>query len=64
MSNFQNPLGSLMPDASKQELVALLARHDIPLIEDDVYGDLGFGLHRPNAAKAYDEAAKSWDVIS
>ena len=55
ISNFNNPLGSLMPDEKKRELVTLLARHDIPLIEDDVYGDLAFGPARPTAAKAYDE---------
>ncbi|KQT11424.1 aminotransferase-like domain-containing protein [Ramlibacter sp. Leaf400] len=54
MPNFQNPLGSLMPDASKQELVALLARHEVPLIEDDVYGELYFGTHKPRPAKAWD----------
>jgi DNA-binding transcriptional MocR family regulator len=54
MPNFQNPLGSLMPDAHKQALVALLAQHQIPLIEDDVYGELYFGLRRPLPAKAYD----------
>ena len=54
MPNFQNPLGSLMPDASKQALVELLARHAVPLIEDDVYGEMYFGLRRPLPAKAYD----------
>ncbi|MGN6518022.1 MAG: PLP-dependent aminotransferase family protein [Dokdonella sp.] len=56
MTNFQNPLGSLMPDAKKRELVALLARHVTPLIEDDVYGELYFGTRRPPPAKAYDSA--------
>ncbi|MCL5884859.1 MAG: PLP-dependent aminotransferase family protein [Deltaproteobacteria bacterium] len=55
ISNFNNPLGSVMPDEKKRELVALLAQHDIPLIEDDVYGDLAFGPSRPTAVKAYDE---------
>jgi DNA-binding transcriptional MocR family regulator len=36
----QNPLGASMPVARKQELVALLEEAEIPLIEDDVYGDL------------------------
>jgi len=53
--NFNNPLGSVMPDEKKRELVALLAQHDIPLIEDDVYGDLAFGPSRPAAVKAFDE---------
>ena len=55
ISNFNNPLGSLMPDGKKRDLVGLLAKHDIPLIEDDVYGDLGFGRTRPPVLKTYDE---------
>ncbi len=55
MTSFQNPLGSLMPDDKKRELVRLLARHDIPLIEDDVYSELYFGERRPKPAKAYDQ---------
>ena len=47
MTQFQNPLGSLMPDERKRQLVELLTRHDIPLIEDDVYGELYFGATRP-----------------
>ena len=54
MTNFQNPLGSTMPDAKKRDLVALLARHHTPLIEDDVYGELHFGAQRPKPAKAFD----------
>ena len=54
MTQFQNPLGCLMPDDRKRQLVELLARHDIPLIEDDVYGELYFGAARPVPAKAYD----------
>jgi DNA-binding transcriptional MocR family regulator len=53
--NFSNPLGSCMPDANKKELVELLARREIPLIEDDIYGDLCFGPARPRTAKAYDK---------
>lgn len=56
MTNFQNPLGSLMPDQKKKELVALLTRFNVPLIEDDVYGELYFGDKRPKPAKAFDTA--------
>jgi DNA-binding transcriptional MocR family regulator len=55
IANFNNPLGTLMPDEKKRELVALLADHEIPLIEDDVYGDLYYGPVRPTSTKAYDE---------
>jgi DNA-binding transcriptional MocR family regulator len=54
MTNFQHPLGSLMPDEKKRQLVELLTRHDVPLIEDDVYGELYFGNKRPVPAKAFD----------
>ena len=54
MTNFQNPLGSLMTDEKKQAVVELLATHDVPLIEDDVYGELYFGSRRPLPAKAFD----------
>jgi len=54
MPTFQNPTGALMPDASKQDLVTLLARHQVPLIEDDVYAELYFGSARPRPAKAFD----------
>jgi DNA-binding transcriptional MocR family regulator len=53
--NFSNPLGSCMPDANKKELVELLTRREIPLIEDDIYGDLCFGPARPGTAKACDK---------
>jgi DNA-binding transcriptional MocR family regulator len=52
--SFSNPLGSCMPEEHRQRLVALLARHDIPLIEDDIYGDLYFGPERPRPCKAFD----------
>jgi DNA-binding transcriptional MocR family regulator len=54
MPNFQNPLGSCMPDENKQGLIKMLAQHDIPLIEDDLYGDLHHGVERPKPIKAFD----------
>jgi DNA-binding transcriptional MocR family regulator len=52
--NFGNPLGACMPEANKRKLVRLLAQHDVPLIEDDVAGDLAFAAPRPKLAKAFD----------
>jgi DNA-binding transcriptional MocR family regulator len=54
ISNFNNPLGSQIPDEKKKELVKLLARHDIPLIENDVSGEIYFGDKRPLVCKAFD----------
>lgn len=53
--NFNNPLGSCIPDPKKAELVELLAEREIPLIENDVYGDLCFSRERPVAAKSFDK---------
>jgi DNA-binding transcriptional MocR family regulator len=52
--NFLNPLGCLMPDENKKKLVKMLAAHQIPLVEDDIYGELSFTGQRPKSAKAYD----------
>lgn len=52
--NFNTPLGSCMPDENKKEVVALLSAHHIPLIEDDIYGDLYFGAQRPKCCKSFD----------
>lgn len=54
VTNFSNPLGSCLPDAHKQRLVRLLETYQIPLIEDDLYGDLHFSPDRPRPCKAYD----------
>lgn len=56
VSNFSNPLGSLMPDEHKKEVVRLIQKYNIPLIEDDIYGDIYFGANRPGTCKAYDES--------
>jgi DNA-binding transcriptional MocR family regulator len=51
---FHNPLGFDMPLKRKQELVELLVAHQIPVIEDDIYGDLHFGPNRPVPLKRFD----------
>ena len=55
MPNFHNPLGGRMPDRKKKDLVELLARRDVPLIEDDIYGELHFDGERPKVCKAFDK---------
>ena len=54
VSNFSNPTGSCLDDEAKARLVALLEVHDVPLVEDDVYGELAFEGPRPAAVKAFD----------
>jgi DNA-binding transcriptional MocR family regulator len=52
--NFHNPVGFLMPDENKQRLVHMLATRGIPIIEDDIYGDLQHHGQRPRCLKAFD----------
>lgn len=55
LSNFNNPLGSRMSDADKSRLVNILEAHQVPLIEDDIYGDLSYDDARPSVAKSFDK---------
>lgn len=60
VTNFSNPIGASLSDERKRELVAMLRAAAIPLIEDDIYGELSFEGQRPGIAKRYD---KSGDVL-
>ncbi|MEP6927241.1 MAG: PLP-dependent aminotransferase family protein [Ginsengibacter sp.] len=53
--NFNNPLGSCMPDENKKKLTEIITQHNIPLIEDDIYGELYFGRNRPKTCKYFDK---------
>ncbi|MBU1698268.1 MAG: PLP-dependent aminotransferase family protein [Proteobacteria bacterium] len=55
ISNYNNPLGSCIPDENKKRLVRLLEGLDIPLIEVDISGELHFADIRPTVCKAYDK---------
>lgn len=52
--NFQNPLGSLMPEDHKRRLVALADARGFALIESDVYGETYFGDERPPVLQSFD----------
>lgn len=54
VANFSNPTGSLMPDENKQRLVTMLNKRNIPLLEDDINGDLYFSNERPKTCLSFD----------
>ena len=54
IANCHNPLGFILDDEYKKNLVAVLTKHGVPLIEDDIYGDLAFNGMRPKTAKTFD----------
>jgi DNA-binding transcriptional MocR family regulator len=51
---FSNPLGCIIPMEKKRILIQLAQRYDIPIIEDDIYGDLQFEGRRSKALKSID----------
>ncbi len=55
MPNFSNPVGALTSDEAKREIVAALAEKEVPIIEDDIYGDLHHASRRPPSMRAFDD---------
>ncbi|USB86155.1 PLP-dependent aminotransferase family protein, partial [Burkholderia cenocepacia] len=56
MTSFHNPTGATLTDERKRALIELLASRGVPLIEDDVYGELQFGTAPTRPAKLYDDS--------
>jgi DNA-binding transcriptional MocR family regulator len=55
MTTLQNPTGATVPVEKKRELARLLSSHGIPLIEDDAYAELQFGVTPSVPSKAFDK---------
>ncbi|MFC3025514.1 PLP-dependent aminotransferase family protein [Vibrio zhugei] len=55
MSNHQNPLGFTLSDEKKKQIVELLQRYEVSLIEDDVYSELYEGEEPVSSMKMYDQ---------
>lgn len=54
VTNFSNPLGVCMTAERKQALMKCLSTYKVPLVEDDIYGDLSFNGRRPLPLKHWD----------
>ncbi|KFG97838.1 hypothetical protein GQ56_0108070 [Burkholderia paludis] len=54
IANANNPVGSVASDSAKRALVKLLKDRNVPLIEDDIFGDVCFGETRPRPVRAFD----------
>jgi len=55
MTTCHNPLGTVMSDEAKKDLVAVTARYGIPIVEDGAYSDLAFDERARRPAKAFDQ---------
>jgi DNA-binding transcriptional MocR family regulator len=59
VANGNNPLGGIMPEENKRRIAQLLAERNVPLIEDDIYGDLHHEGSRPWPIKSYDTSGNT-----
>lgn len=50
--SYSNPTGAVIPDENKEALVELCLKHNLPMIEDDTFGELTFNTYRPRPLKA------------
>tara|TARA_B100000676_G_scaffold104275_1_gene104065 strand:+ start:8884 stop:10008 length:1125 start_codon:yes stop_codon:yes gene_type:complete len=55
LATYQNPTGAVMSEARRMELIALARRHDIPVVEDNCYGDVHYDGDKPRAFYALDD---------
>ncbi|MGY8871222.1 MAG: aminotransferase-like domain-containing protein [Pseudomonadales bacterium] len=54
---YATPTGANLPLATRKKLLLLAEQYDLALIEDDIYGELGF-LGRPDPLKAEDKTGR------
>ncbi|PYF77080.1 aminotransferase-like domain-containing protein [Pedobacter nutrimenti] len=54
--NFHNPTGLSLNDDQKQNLLVVARHYHIPIIENDIYGDLNFSGLRPSTIKSLDDS--------
>ncbi|WP_462380014.1 GntR family transcriptional regulator MpaR [Pseudomonas sp. Marseille-QA0892] len=54
MPHLQNPTGASLSEVKKRALCELITRHQVPLIENDVYAELYFGATPPRPVKHFD----------
>ena len=58
-----NPIGSVMPDEERERLVKLTRRLDLPVIEDDIYGELVFDGSRPRSLRSFAGPSEDSHVV-
>ncbi len=57
--NFATPTGAQMPEKNKLEIIEIAHKHNMTIIEDDIYGELMFDMQRPRTLLSYD----SYDIV-
>lgn len=60
-----NPTGAVYPEATRRALLAIASEHDVPLLADEVYGELGYdGPVPPMASLDPDAPVISFSSLS
>lgn len=57
--SFGNPHGACLAENAREEIAGIAAKRGIPIIEDGVYADLGFGERRPRALKSFGDSGNT-----
>jgi 2-aminoadipate transaminase len=58
LPTFQNPTGSVMSPERRRRLLVLAKRYQMPILEDDPYGEVYFEGKRPQPLKALDTSGQ------
>ncbi len=56
--NFQNPDGTVMPEARRKQLIDLACEYDLIILEDDPYGKLRYDGTPQKPIKAFDDEGR------
>jgi 2-aminoadipate transaminase len=55
LATYQNPTGAVMSAQRRHALIEIARRHDVPVIEDNCYGDVHYDGDKPPALYALDD---------
>ena len=55
-SSLSNPSGATLPEEWRAQLVEICRKAKVPILEDDIYGDL-LGQNRPKPLRAFDDGS-------
>lgn len=57
--SFSNPHGASMGDDKRRALTEIAEKHRVPIIEDDIYGEIAFDGVRPKPLKGFGDSANT-----
>ena len=64
LTTYQNPTGTVMPEKRKRELIEVAAQYDLPVVEDNCYGDVHFEGEKVPSIYAMDDSPNQIYICS